>query len=146
MEIDKRAEPLAREAIAGAVKKDPERFGRAITSFPDDETMTNGYRLALAVALQILTTEYPGNPSESEIREIAERVAELESWTDFTADEIATFLTAVLNRVKLNTVLPMERVVPLAYVLAADFLAGYCPEGSHWWEHLDKVEAALESR
>ena len=50
MRIDDRVEPLVREALDALVKKNAERFARALTAFGDAERATTGYRLTAVMA------------------------------------------------------------------------------------------------
>jgi hypothetical protein len=145
MDIDARVEPLVREALAAVAGKDPERFQQAILAFPDDDAMTKGVQLAVALALYILHDQYGRTPTEEEIHAVANGVAELESWTDVSSDEVVTALTAAINRVRADQVLPLERALILAYVITGNLLASCHREGEKWWDYLDRAEAVIEA-
>jgi hypothetical protein len=145
MLIDEQIEPLVRDVLNAVVKRDVERIQRAIAAFPDDEAMTAGYRLATAIALYVLEGQYGRFPTADEIRAVADKLVELEGWTDITSDEVVRFLTAVYGRTRVDEVLPLERVLLVSYVLAADLLSACRRKDEKWWDHLDRVEAALES-
>jgi hypothetical protein len=145
MRIDDRVEPLVREALDALVKKDAERFARALTAFGDAERATTGYRLAAAVAFYVLHEQYRGEPPPDEIHAVAEEVAELEDWTDLTADEVERFIATYYTGASVDTVMPVERAVLVAYVLAANLLASYHRDGEWWFNYLDRAEAALEA-
>ncbi len=146
MEIDDRVEPLVREAIAAVVGQDPDRFQRAIHAFPDDDTMTKGVQLACGLTLFVLDDLYEGRrPTGEEVQSLAADVATGEEWTDITRDEVSTFFDAAYDRVRIDTVLPLERVVILSYVVAASLLSSYHEDDEEWWEYLDRAEAAIEA-
>jgi antirestriction protein ArdC len=145
MEIDNQTEPLVREALAAVVGKDPDRLQRAILAFPDSDTMAKGIRLATAVSLYILHDQYGHTPTEAEIRAAATGVADLESWTDVTADEVVAALTAAINRVRADQVLPVERVVILAFVIAANLVSSCHKDDEEWWDYLDRAEAVIQA-
>jgi hypothetical protein len=147
VEIDDRTEPLVREALAAAVGQDPERFRGAVRAFPDDDAMTRGVQLACALALFVLDDLFEGRrPTEEEIRSLAGDVATSEDWADVTLDEVAAFFVAGYDRISAEAVLPLERVLILCYVVAANLLSSYHEDGEEWWEYLDRAEAAIEAR
>jgi hypothetical protein len=145
VKIDSRVEPLVREALAALIKADADRFARALAAFGDQETGTAGSRLAVVVAFHVLLDRYGGQPAPEEVRALAEQVAELEDWTDLTADEIELFIGAYFAGTSVDTVMPIERAVLVSFVLAANLLASYRRDGEWWFDHLDRVEAALEA-
>jgi hypothetical protein len=144
--IDDRVEPLVRETLGAVAKKDPERFQRAITAFSDEESIIMGIRLAAAVALFALHDAHDGRqPTRAELAEIAEDIEEDEDWTDVTADEVVRYFTAAYDKVELARVLPMERVIILSFVVAANLVASYRGDDEEWWEYLDRAEAVIEA-
>jgi hypothetical protein len=145
MEIDDQVESLAREALTAVVKSDAERLQRAFAAFPDDESMTRGAQLVTAVSLYVLSEVYGRTPTEPELRAVADKVVEMESWTDVTSDEVVSFLTAAYNGTRADQVLPLPRVGPLAYVIAGNLLSSCCKEGEFWFNYLDRAEAVLEA-
>lgn len=146
MEIDSRVEPLVREALAAVVGKDPDRLQRAIVAFPDDDAMTKGVHLACALVLYGLDDLFEGRkPTDEQIRDLASDVVKSEAWTDISADEVVGFFTAIYSRVRVDSVLPLDRVVVLAYVIAANFVSSYHEDNEVWWDYLDRVEAMIEA-
>jgi hypothetical protein len=144
--IDSRVEPRVREALAAVAKKDSERLQRAIAAFSDDEAVIKGIRLAAAVALFALHDAHDGRrPTNEELAEIAEDMEEDEDWTDVTSDEIVKYLTAAYDKDQVDQVLPMERVIILAFVIAANFVASYRGDDEEWWDYLDRAEAVIEA-
>lgn len=75
MKIDKKAEPLLREVLDAAVKRDGDRFVRTLESLPDEATARDALHLAVAVSTFVLLSEYEGRPSREEVRRIAASVA-----------------------------------------------------------------------
>jgi hypothetical protein len=138
-------EPLVREALSALVKADAERFGRALAEFGDQETGATGTQLAAAVAFYVLHEQYRRQPTPKEIPAVAEQVAELEDWTDLTADEIETYIRAYYAGATVDTVMPAGRAVLVSFVLAANLLASYHREGEWWFDYLDRAEAVLEA-
>jgi hypothetical protein len=145
VKIDDRVEPLVREALTAVVKHDPERLQRALEAFPDDDTMTKGTQLAVAVSLYVLHEVYGRRPTEAELRAVAGKVADLENWAGVATDEVMAFLTAAFDRTRVDQILPLDRVALLAYVVAGNLLASLCKDGEWWFNYLDRVEAVIET-
>lgn len=145
MKIYEQVEPLVREALTAVVKNDAERLERAFLAFPNDDAMTNGARLATAVSLYVLSDVYGRRPTEEELRSVAEKLVQMEDWTDVTSDEVVAFLTAAYDRRRADEVLPVDRIVPLAYVVAGNLLSSCCKDGEFWFNYLDRVESAIEA-
>jgi len=144
--IDLRVEPLVREALAAVIGQDHERLQRALFAFQGDDAMTHGVRLATAAALFVLHDLHEGDrPTGDELAEIAGDIASAEEWIDVTAAEIAEYLQATCAGGSPDRVLPMERVILLAFVTAANLLASYRSDDEHWWDFLDRAEAAIEA-
>lgn len=145
MRIDDRVEPLVREVLAAAVKADEDRFARALQAFPDDAAVTNGVQLAMSAALYVLQDQYGRRPTDDELHTVAARMAETENWTEVCADDVVAAITAALNGRRGDEVLPMVKIVTLPFIIAAYLLAAGCAEGEHWFNYLDRAEAAIES-
>lgn len=144
MRIDDRIEPLVREALTAVVKSDAERLGRAFLAFPDDHAMTEGARLATAVALYVLGDVYGRTPTSEELRAVGDKLVEMEDWTDITSDEVVSFLTAAYQGRWADEIVLAGRIAPVAYVVAANLLASCGRKGEWWFTYLDRVETALE--
>ncbi len=145
MKISSEVEPLVREALTAMVKSDPERLRRAFLDFPNDNAMTAGAEIATTVSLYVLTDVYGRKPSHEEIVAVAEKLVEMEDWTDVTADEVVTFLTAAFDGNPMDQILPLDRIGPLAYLTAGNLLSSCCKDGEFWYNYLDRAEAAIEA-
>lgn len=145
MKISRQVEPLVREAFAAVITKERDRLQQALDAFPDDEAMTDGVRLASAIALFVVQDKYGRNPAEEQLREAADDVSTVDDWTDISSDEVVTFFTAAINRERADAVLPPERVVLLAYVAGGYLLSFHHEDGEEWWDYLDRAEAAVEA-
>jgi hypothetical protein len=145
MKIDSRIESLVREALTAVVKRDPKRLQTAIAVFPDEHALTAGYRLAAAIALYILHDQYGRQPTPAEIRAVADKLVELEGWTDIRAEEVVRYLTTLYDGTRVDEVLPLERAFLVSYVLAGDLLSTCRHTTEDWWDYLDRAEAALEA-
>jgi hypothetical protein len=146
MRIDDRIEPLVRQALEGAVKRDGDRLDAALTAFPDETSRLAGLQLVVAICGMTLVELYGDKPSADDIQALADKVAEMEGWASITSGEVSTFLTALINATPLEQALSPERIVPLAFIVTASLLSG-APraEGEWWFNRLDQVEAAIEA-
>ena len=145
MKIDDRIESLVREALTAVVKRDPERLQAAIAAFPDEHALTAGYRLAAAIALYVLQDQYGRQPTPAEVRAVADKLVELEGWTDIQSDEVTRYLTALYGGTRVDEVLLLERAFLVSYVLAGDLLSTCRRKTEDWWDYLDRAEAAIEA-
>ncbi|GIF09160.1 hypothetical protein [Actinoplanes siamensis] len=144
--IDSRTEELVRESLAAVVGQEPDRLQRAIAAFPDNEAMTIGIRLAAGAALFALSERYNGRrPTSEETAEVAHNVVEDEGWTDVSEHEVVLYLTAAYDKARVDQVLPMDRVIIVAFVVAANLLSSHRKDDEEWWDHLDRAEAAIEA-
>lgn len=144
--IDFRVEPLVREALGAVIGQDAERLQRAIAAFRHDDAMIHGVRLAAATSLYVLDDLHDGKrPTEGDLVEIADDVATAEGWTDVTAAEVRGYLQAAYAGSRVDEVLPMDRVIILALVTAANLVSSYHRDDEDWWDLLDRAEAAIEA-
>jgi hypothetical protein len=145
MKIDDRVEPLAREGLQAAVRKDEDRFDRALKAFPDDASRRAAVELLIAICGYVVLDLYGGQrPNDEQVRALALQVAQTEGWVELTADEVADFLRLVLGE-QAREIEPETGAV-LVFVVTASLLAGRpTPEGKYWFNYLDQVEAALEA-
>jgi hypothetical protein len=145
MKIDARVETIVRKALTGVIQRDNDKFASAIASFPDDDAVAEGIRLAVALALFVLLDQYGRTPTDTEIRAVSEKVVEMEDWTDVTTDEVFDVIVAAFNHVAADQVLPMQRVIIVPYVTAGNLVSSCHKEGEEWWDYLDRVETAIEA-
>lgn len=145
MKIDARVEAIVRKALTGVVQRDNDKFASAIASFPDENAVAEGIRLAVALALFVLLDQYGRTPTDVEIRAVSEKVVEMEDWTDVTTDEVVAVIAAAFNHVAADQVLPMQRVVIVSYIVAGNLVSSCHKKGEEWWDYLDRIEAAIEA-
>jgi hypothetical protein len=145
MEIDRQVEPLLRESLTAVVKRNPERLAQALAAFPDDETAVTGARIAMAVALYVLQDQSGHPPTEDEIRTVARGIVASEDWTDVTEAEVTAALSSAVTGTRADSVMPLERVLILAYVIAGYLVSFYRRDDENWWDYLDRAEAAIET-
>jgi hypothetical protein len=147
MRIDERVEERVRDTLHWVVRRDESRVDASLRSYPDVATRTSALELLGAISIVILVEACGGTPTPQQVWEVAEAVAEMERWSGLSADEVATFLTALLNRQQIDQVLPPEDAVVLAFVVAGSLLASRskAEEGKRWFNYLDQVEAVIEA-
>lgn len=146
MKISDRVEPLVREALAAAVKRDWERFLRALEAFPDERTAADAVTLAAAISAYVLQDQYGRRPTGEELGRIAAKMDELEQWSGLTEPEFRTGLRIVLgDQIGETDRLEPQAGVALPFVMAAYLLASSAQPPEWWFDYLDRVEAALES-
>lgn len=145
MRIDDQLEPLVREVLDAAVKRDGDRLDAALDAFTDQSQQRMGLELLVAIARYVLLDLYQGQrPGDEQVHELADQIAEMESWSTLPADEIRSFLLLLLGDTS-ETVDP-DAAVLLPFVVTATLLSSRRrPEGQHWFNYLDQVEAALEA-
>jgi hypothetical protein len=145
VQIDARIEQQVREALTAVIKDDGDRFVRAIDGFADETAVLTGARLALGVALYVLHDQADGPPTDDDLRTVAEDIIASTSWTGVTANEIERYLRAALQGVATSDVVPVESVIPLAFLTAGYLLSFMREDDEAWWDYLDRAEAALEA-
>jgi hypothetical protein len=143
MNIDTQVESTVRESLAAAVTRNNERLLSAIGSFADGESLTQGLRLAGAVGLYVLYDQY-GNPSESDITEIAREVAAAEQWASVQADEVVSYLGAFSSPTAFSEFFSLPRFVVLAYVITGSLISFFHGPDEEWWDYLDRAEDVIE--
>jgi hypothetical protein len=146
MKIDDGVELRVRETLHWVVKQNAAEFQNALTAFPDPATRVAALELLGAVAGFVLADMHGGKPSPNDVDAVAAEIAEEESWASVTSNEAAAYLNGVFTGQPLVDVLPPDRVVVLAFVIAAYLLSARPKEEGEWWfNYLDKVESAIES-
>lgn len=145
MKIDDRVEQAVRKTLTAVVQRDSDKLASAISSLPGDEATAQGLQLAVALSIFVLRDQYGRNPTDLEIRAVADKLVEMESWTDVTADEVVAALTAAFGRVAVDQVLSPQRALIVSYVIAGNLLSSCHRDDEEWWNYLDRAEAAIEA-
>lgn len=144
MEIDARAEVMARAAIHAAVKQDFAKLDETLRGFFDDESTRKAVELTLAVILFVLRDMYGGKPDDNQVRAVATAIANSETWVEATAEETSVFLLRLVNGEPFVGSVPTENVFVLGFVVAGYLLSSKRRDDEKWWDYLDRAEAALE--
>jgi hypothetical protein len=142
MKIDKQAEPLVREILAGVAKRDGARFAGGLEALPDERTAQEALKLVLAVAKFVLVDQYKREPTAAEIQRVAAKAAEVEEWSGLGADVFEEIMRSILDQRPVN--LDARMAVAAPFVLAGYLLAAGSKENEWWFDYLDRVEATLE--
>jgi len=145
MKISKRVEPLIRNAIYAAVKRDFAMLDDALKSFPDDQAVKEAVEITLAVILYVLWDQYGSKPTDAETEAVAIEIARAEAWAQPTEAEVVTFLQRLVNGEPLAGTVPTENIYILTFVSAANLLASCHRDDEKWWDYLDRAEAAIEA-
>lgn len=145
MKISSRVEPLTRNAIHAAVQQDLSKLETALQALPDDQAARETVELALAVTQLAMWEIHQGRPSDEETLAVAAEIARAEAWARATEEQVSAFLLRLVNGEPFAGTVPTENVVVLAIVSAANLLSSCRRDDEEWWNHLDRLEAALES-
>lgn len=148
MQIDPTIEGPTRKLFGHAIRGEYEEFQRELMAIADDESLRRALLLAIAVAAYVVVDDHGGRqPSDAELRELAEPVAEIETRIAITAEEANTYLSKVVfGGQALTEGFPDEDAVRLPFIITAILLgsAERVDDAHHWWDYLDVVEAELE--
>ncbi|MFK3981839.1 hypothetical protein ACI2K4_15870 [Micromonospora sp. NPDC050397] len=145
MRVEKRIEPLVRNAIHAAVVRDFALLEDRLQKFPDDKAVRAAVELTLALVYFLMVDIHAGRPSETEVAGVATEIARTEVWARSSRDEVTEFLVRLMNREQLAPAVPGENVIILAFVVAANLLSSCRRDDEEWWDYLDRVEAAIEA-
>jgi hypothetical protein len=145
--IDDRAEEIVRHLFETVVNEDEAGLDAALRSFPDDETRVAAVRLAVAICQFAVLDENGGMPSDRQLGQLAESLADVASWSIAKPDEVRTFLTGVMRDQPVVPPLDPTVAYALTFIVAGTMLASSAKVGpDEWWfDYLDRVEAVLES-
>lgn len=145
MTIDSQVEVALRQILYAAIKRDQEAISKAVDDLPSIETKVRAGQLSIAVALYALHEIHSGKPTTDQLSQVADEVAENESWANVTADEARKLLVAALDGHRLDDVLPQDSALFLTFIVTGSLLAGWHRKNEEWWDFLDRAEAAIEA-
>ena len=146
MDIDDRVEPLVREAIDAAVKKNLDRLHAAFSAINDGGTVTSATDLIQAVCAKVVLDTFHGQrPTYAQIDSLAGDIAFEEGWARVRKNDIA----AMLNNALSDEELPCHELSPeeeaaLPFIVAANLLTENSePLDGDWIDYLDRVESSI---
>jgi hypothetical protein len=148
MKIDARVEPLVREVLDAAVKKDIGRLEVGLSAITGADDQGYAVQLALAICLYVLLDVHDGQaPTGGQVDALAEEIARDESWAHVSKTDVAAVISRVFSGALIAASLPPEEAVTLPFVIAANLLASSSEavDGNRWFDYLDEVEQRLES-
>lgn len=145
MKIDEQVESLVREALDASIKQDIDRLDSALDAFTDDTKRRDGMVLLFLIGRQTLYELYEGRtPTEKQVSDLADWIADEDSWAGLPAQEIANYLLWLLGDD--SKTVNHEMYIVLIFVVTAVLLSLVRrPEGYWWFDTLDRIEAMLEA-
>lgn len=148
MRIDPSFEEPARELFGFAIRAELEQFAEKLRSL-DEERLTGALRLAVLVAGRLVLDVTEGEqPSDADLRKMAETAAEVETRYSLDEEKVHTFLArGVFGDAALEEVFSPVDVATVPFLVTGNLLGSYTSidEGQEWWEYLDQIEAAIEA-
>lgn len=149
MQIDPRVEERTRELLGFALRAEFKDFERVLTNMPDDDTLRNALGLAAAISAYVVVDDNAGRePSNDDLREVANTAAEVEDRYVIDADKTYEYLRrCVFGTETVTEVLSTTDAVNLPFVVAANLIGSTTDtdNGQKWPERLDEIEAAIEA-
>ncbi|MFC7548007.1 hypothetical protein [Plantactinospora sp. GCM10030261] len=147
MIIDDQIEPRVRRILGNVVRREEDEFDSSLRALADPESRAKAIELALTICAFALHDTFDGRPSSEDVRSAAETVADMERWATLTPEEVAAFLTAVLDGKPLNEVLDDATAVMSTFIITGSLLAASPKVGENewWFNYLDRIEAAIEA-
>jgi hypothetical protein len=148
VKIDDRAEEIARKLFGFAIRAELDDFERSIAD-AKPEILSEARRLSVAVADGVVLVVTEGQqPSDADLRKIAETAASVEKRYELSKDEVHAFLSKVVfGGQALDDVFSTGDAVTVPFIVAGNLLGSYrnAEQDQGWWEFLDEVEAAIEA-
>ncbi|GAB3282869.1 hypothetical protein [Kineosporia babensis] len=149
MRVDPAVEPKVREALAGAVAQDPERFRNGVLGLGETDSE---YLAALELAFNIVAgavfaIDEGEVPSDDRIGELAADFSKTSTWSDVSGQAAYDLLMAIFaERNPLEAMNPADAAFT-SLALGAWLLAGFeMPSMPEWTDFLDVVLLGLEQR
>ncbi|MGW4498410.1 hypothetical protein ACWENR_07295 [Micromonospora sp. NPDC004336] len=145
MKIDSSVEAAMRVTIHAAVKRDFGMLDQQLQALRSDELARSTVQLTLAVVGYLMTDVHGGRPTPEQVTAIATEIAKAESWARPTRDEIEVFLSKLMSGEPFGEAVPIENIIVLTFVVAANLLSSCRRDDEKWWDYLDRAEAAIEA-
>lgn len=149
MRIDPTTEEPTRELLGHAIRGEYDEFQRGLMGFANDEGLQQALLLAIAIAAYVAVDDNDGKrPTEDDLRELAESLAEIETRITITAEEAHAYLgKVVFGDQSLTDVFSEQDAARLPFIITGLLVAANTntEAGQKWPEYLDAVEAALEA-
>ena len=146
VKVDRRIEPLVREAFAACVARQASRFNDALEAISGlgDEATVDALTLATSIDLYALLAIHEGTkPDAGQIDYLVTEVTRSEVWAKLPEGNARELLQALAdNR---TTALGAGDLTEAVFVVGAWLLSAFLPEGKEWADFLDEVLDAIES-
>ncbi|MFI6822566.1 hypothetical protein ACIBJE_16670 [Micromonospora sp. NPDC050187] len=145
MKVDSNAEAVMRTAIHAAVKRDFTELDKRLSGFEGDAAVQATLELTLTVIGFLMIDIHGARPTEAQVSAVARQVADAESWASPTSEEVEAFLGRLMQGEPLAPAVPVENILVLSFVVAANLLSSCRRDDEKWWDYLDRVEDAIEA-
>jgi hypothetical protein len=149
MKIDKDVELAVREALAGAVAGEAERYDAAVLAIGRAGDTFGNKALDLVFAIDstaLFSIHEAQRPDDEQLQTLAQDFAEQEQeWSDIDEATARTFLTALADVKSPLEVLPVQNVMFAAFAIGGWLLSAFLPEDGKWTDFLDAILDRLES-
>jgi hypothetical protein len=149
MKIDRVVERAVREALAGAVSQEPERFEAALDAIANGgESFTyTAVKLAIAVDGAALFSLHEGvGPDEDQARELAQEFVESEEWSQIKLPVAEPFLVSLAGGESESArLLGLGDIAQTSFAVGGWLLSAFLPEGKDWTDMLDDLLEQIEA-
>lgn len=144
--IDPKVEEPTRDMLGHAIRGELEDLG-AMVHAVGNETYTKVVRLCLLAAAYIAVDVSGRWPTDADVRQIAENVAQQETRLDLKADEIHDYLSkSALGFRFLPEALGSDvPAATLPVLITGSMLFTFRPKDQQWWDYLDQIWSAYET-
>jgi hypothetical protein len=139
---NRRVERAARNAFAGAVAGDSERFDAAIDAITNS---TERFSILVAhlghqVSERALLSIHHAEPAaDTQLRRLSREFAAQEDWSGIDAKTALTYLSALNEGRPPTSALPYESVLPVTFAVGGWLLSAFIPDEVEWTDFLDGV-------
>lgn len=148
MQIDPSVEEPTRKLFGHAIRAELDGFERQLGEF-DERRAGEALRLATLIAGAVALEVNEGRqPSDADLRLLAQTVAKAQIGYTLTEDQVHTYLSrCVFGGENLDELFGKGEAVALPFLVTGTMLGSYThrDQGQKWWQYLDQIEGALEA-
>jgi hypothetical protein len=138
--VDPKAERLARQMLAHAIRRDRGDLGAVIHDVGDTAFAAIVDLCVLAAAYIAIDASGMAWPSDVMLRQVADDASESATRLDISGEEIFALLSRVaFGSEKLDDIFPVQGAGPAPLYATASLLLTYCPQGMDWPDYLDQI-------
>jgi hypothetical protein len=146
--VEPNIERAVRNALAGAVAQEPEKFEDALNGLTShgEEFAQKSLSLGLAICYAaLLEVHEGGSPDDEQIDYLAGALVESEAWAEIDRASALKFFASVANRTPINENIPLGDAYEMVFIAGAWLLSSFPPEDRPWTTFLDLILDGLES-